>query len=335
MDGKYSRSSPPAKSVFATENNNRYKIMLIAFVFTLLLLFRESVSFIHSCSLLRSCNFRAAAHKQWMMQAEIKHTSLSVQDISRSLNFYTRCLGMKVLSNENNKLIKLGFQSTISNSLEIVQKDQSSIVLGDSFLGIGVETTDSTNIFQTATSAGGSIAIPIQDYKYGASIIPDEDELKQFPVRYGKILDPDGYAIEVSEAVKTSPELLPAIRKIMLNVLDPDESAKFYTDIMGMALLRRRSNVNNVPKSASISTYVGYGPEETSAFLELKYIYSTERLESCSGFKEVLVSVSPELFAKILKNIADNKTPHEIASDKKSIFVTDPNNHKINVISTL
>jgi hypothetical protein len=33
------------------------------------------------------------------------------------------------------------------------------------------------------------------DFAYGASMIPDEDEMKQKPVTYGRLSDPDGYTV--------------------------------------------------------------------------------------------------------------------------------------------
>ena len=36
------------------------------------------------------------------------------------------------------------------------------------------------------------MVFPLGDYAYGAAIKPDEDEMKQNPVRYGRFTDPDG-----------------------------------------------------------------------------------------------------------------------------------------------
>ena len=57
-------------------------------------------------------------------------------------------------------------------------------------------------------------------------MIPDEDEMKQFPVRYGKVVDPDGYTIEISEAKSSTS---PSISKITLGVLDPVSSIPYNT----------------------------------------------------------------------------------------------------------
>jgi len=36
------------------------------------------------------------------------------------------------------------------------------------------------------------VAFPLGDYANGAAIKPDEDEMKQNPVRFGRLSDPDG-----------------------------------------------------------------------------------------------------------------------------------------------
>ena len=101
---------------------------------------------------------------------------------------------------------------------------------------------------------GGSVLVELNDYALGASMLPDEDEMKTTPIRYGRIQDPDGYIIEVIDASKLD-QKSSIMSKIRLNVLDLNDSTEFYEKILGMNLLRRRSNINNIPKEASMCTY--------------------------------------------------------------------------------
>lgn len=82
---------------------------------------------------------------------------------------------------------------------------------------------------------GGSVHTILDNYAYAASLIPDEDEMKQFPVKYGRMADPDGYLVEIIEPLKaTSPTgTTSSTAKVILNVEDLDESIEFYTDILG------------------------------------------------------------------------------------------------------
>lgn len=90
-----------------------------------------------------------------------------------------------------------------------------------------------------AAACGGSIVFNVEDRKYAASMIPDEDDMKSFPVRYGRICDPDGYIVEVKEAMSGS--VNPILEKATLKVLDLNDSIAFY-EKLGLKLLRKRSN---------------------------------------------------------------------------------------------
>ncbi len=87
---------------------------------------------------------------------------------------------------------------------------------------------------------------------FGASLIPDEDEMIQHPVKYGIAADPDEYAVEVNE--EENPHV--PQERVVLCVLDTDESVEFYTKVLGFDLIRKRYNLNNRPRSASCTVYL-------------------------------------------------------------------------------
>jgi catechol-2,3-dioxygenase len=101
----------------------------------------------------------------------------------------------------------------------------------------------------------------VGDYHYGACLVPDEDDMKITPVRYGAMLDINGYLIEVHEnsahgAVSGKGIVGHSGSKIILYVEDLDESIAFYTGLLGMNLYRKRSNVVSLPKDASMVAHV-------------------------------------------------------------------------------
>lgn len=53
----------------------------------------------------------------------------------------------------------------------------------------------------------------------------------------------------------------------MLRVKDLDKSIDFYTRLLGMKLLRR----NDFPEGKFTLAFLGYGPEQTNAVIELTY----------------------------------------------------------------
>ena len=120
-------------------------------------------------------------------------------------------------------------------------------------MGIGIKASEIDSIFTSVMKYGGSINTNVGNYAYGASMIPDEDEMRSTPVKYGVIQDPDGYRIEVSEVSMASVPRF--FSKVVLKVLDLNDSISYY-EKCGLKLLRRRSNVMNTPKEASMCAYM-------------------------------------------------------------------------------
>lgn len=89
-------------------------------------------------------------------------------------------------------------------------------------------------------------------YMFGASLIPDEDEMVQHPVKYGIAADPDEYIVEINE----EPNPFTPQEKVVLCVLDVEESTDFYTKVLGFDLVRKRYNLNNRPRAASCTVYL-------------------------------------------------------------------------------
>ena len=120
------------------------------------------------------------------------------------------------------------------------------------FQGIGIVVNDAKQVFEKSKPLSYLTSLPFDEYSFGASSFPDEDELKLWPVTYGKFVDTNGIEFQVSgSSVYAQPEL-----KVVLNVLDLEESIDFYTKQLGMTLTRKRSNVNNRPRQSSLSAFL-------------------------------------------------------------------------------
>lgn len=103
---------------------------------------------------------------------------------------------------------------------------------------------------------GATEQLPLQAYQLGASMLPDEDEKQTTPVRYARLVDHNGYLIEVVQSDKEHKLQGAPPSRIILYVEDLDESVAFYTAVLGMTLFRKRSNVNSIPKDASMVAHV-------------------------------------------------------------------------------
>jgi lactoylglutathione lyase len=74
----------------------------------------------------------------------------------------------------------------------------------------------------------------------------------------------------------------------MIRVGDLDRSIRFYTELMGMTLLRRQ----DYPEGRFTLAFVGYGPETGNTVLELTHNWDTPAYELGNGFGHIALGVS-------------------------------------------
>lgn len=74
----------------------------------------------------------------------------------------------------------------------------------------------------------------------------------------------------------------------MIRVGDLDRSLGFYTEVLGMKLLRRK----DYPEGKYTLAFVGYGDESEGAVLELTYNWGVEKYELGTGYGHVAIGVS-------------------------------------------
>ena len=73
----------------------------------------------------------------------------------------------------------------------------------------------------------------------------------------------------------------------MLRVGNLDRSVKFYTEVLGMKLLRTTDR----PEQKYSLAFVGYDTEDKASVLELTYNYGVERYELGAGYGHVAIEV--------------------------------------------
>ena len=108
------------------------------------------------------------------------------------------------------------------------------------------------------------------------------------PVKGGKstiafVEDPTGYKWELIGREGAIPEPL---AQVMLRVGDLDKAIKFYTEVLGMRLLRTREN----PEYKYTLAFLGYGDEDKSTVFELTYNWGTTSYDKGTGYAQVAVS---------------------------------------------
>ena len=73
----------------------------------------------------------------------------------------------------------------------------------------------------------------------------------------------------------------------MLRVGDLERSIAFYTEVLGMRLLRRK----DYPEGKFTLAFVGYGSEAEGCVIELTYNWGVDRYELGTGFGHIAIEV--------------------------------------------
>ncbi len=118
----------------------------------------------------------------------------------------------------------------------------------------------------------------------------------------------------------------------MLRVSDLDRSIAFYTEVLGMQLLRQK----DYPGGRFTLAFVGYGPESEGAVIELTHNWDTQSYDLGSGYGHIALEVDDAYKACAdIKAIGGNVT-REAGPMKHGTtviaFVEDPDGYKIELI---
>lgn len=118
----------------------------------------------------------------------------------------------------------------------------------------------------------------------------------------------------------------------MLRVGNLEKSIAFYTEVLGMKLLRQSENAEYKYTLA----FVGYGDESSQAVLELTYNWGTESYELGNAFGHIALEVDNvyEACDKIrAKGGVISREPGPVKGGTTEIaFVRDPDNYAIELI---
>ena len=120
----------------------------------------------------------------------------------------------------------------------------------------------------------------------------------------------------------------------MLRVGELQRSIDFYTQVLGMKLLRTTDR----PEQKYSLAFVGYDDEKRAAVLELTYNYGVERYELGTAFGHVAIGVPDVKQAcdKVRTNGGKvTREPGPVKGGSSVIaFVEDPDGYKIEFIQT-
>lgn len=119
----------------------------------------------------------------------------------------------------------------------------------------------------------------------------------------------------------------------MLRVGDLERSVRFYTDVLGMLLIRR----HEFPEGRFTLAFVGYGEESEQAVLELTWNWDTNCYEMGEGYGHIAIEVDDVYEAcekirqrggKVVREPGPMKSGSTILA-----FIEDPDGYKIELLA--
>jgi lactoylglutathione lyase len=119
----------------------------------------------------------------------------------------------------------------------------------------------------------------------------------------------------------------------MLRVGDLDRSIAFYTDMLGMRLLRKKE----FPAGRFTLAFLGYGEESETAVIELTHNWDTKEYELGTGFGHLAIGTSDiyglceELKGKGV-TITREPGPMKAGGTTVIAFLKDPDGYAIELI---
>ena len=118
----------------------------------------------------------------------------------------------------------------------------------------------------------------------------------------------------------------------MLRVGDLKRSLDFYTNVLGMQLLRQK----DYPDGRFTLAFVGYGSEDEQAVLELTHNWDTPKYDLGSGYGHIALEVDDAASACDEVRKRGGKVAREAGPMKHGTtviaFVEDPDGYKIEFI---
>jgi len=119
----------------------------------------------------------------------------------------------------------------------------------------------------------------------------------------------------------------------MLRVGNLEESINFYTDVLGMKLLRQK----DYPKGQFTLAFMGYGDEADNTVIEFTYNWGVDQYEVGTGFGHLAINVddvydaterAKSYGAKVIREAGPMNGGETICA-----FLKDPNGYEIELLS--
>ncbi|KAL9440228.1 hypothetical protein AB3S75_018979 [Citrus x aurantiifolia] len=168
-----------------------------------------------------------------------------------------------------------------------------------------------------------------------------------FGAKASKLLRAEGSTIEASTSGNMAPtsntvteqnvlDWVKSDKRRMLHVVyrvgDLDKTIKFYTECLGMKLLRKR----DIPEDRYTNAFLGYGPEDSHFVVELTYNYGVDKYDIGTGFGHFGIAVEDVSKTVDLVKAKGGKVTREPGPVKGGntviAFIEDPDGYKFELL---
>jgi lactoylglutathione lyase len=118
----------------------------------------------------------------------------------------------------------------------------------------------------------------------------------------------------------------------MIRVVDLERSLRFYTEVLGMKIMRRK----DYPEGKFTLVFVGYGDESENAVIELTHNWGVTSYELGNAFGHIAIAVDDAYKACEEIKSRGGKVTREAGPMKFSptviAFVEDPDGYKLELV---
>eukprot|EP00899_Mesostigma_viride_P011684 jgi/Mesvir1/20516/Mv12397-RA.1 len=243
------------------------------------------------------------------------YASIQVANLDATKEYYQKLFGMSVQhgapAGGAKSATYFGFGPRDKNTL--VEATQApGVSLGTGFGHFGLAARDVYALADKIKGDGGVITRPAGPVKGGKTVIAFAE-------------DPDKFKWELIQRAESGPGPEP-LCQVMLRVGDLDKSIAFYTEVLGMKLLRRRENT----EYKYTLGFVGYGPEEENLAIELTYNWGVPSYDLGNAYRHIVIGTDDIVqTAAVVRAKGGVIVDEKLSGDSKSFTTQDPDGWKI------
>ena len=230
---------------------------------------------------------------------ELQCVTHTVKDVKACAAFYAAVCGMGEAAGAEGVLLRREEPRALQLGLIADAAEDSGFQPRGGYLGLSAKCADVDTAVAAAVASGGSMLRAAEEVSHGASLVPDEDEMKKTTIRQALVADPSGYPLLLYASGGGGGGGGAQLSAARLSVFEWKASQEWYESTLGWSTLRWQSNI---PLEPSVTVSVGpadlkeaagpCGPtgDSPGALLQLTYHYGADETSQAGGLRAIRLS---------------------------------------------